>query len=117
MTQVDPPEMGGTIQERHAHLALSLNRYVAEIERILAQLMAGDFDELGQVPKLKREMMSVAKQLRDAEIECDQQAKHDAGQLGVGDIDLDAMRDKIGGRLDRLRAATGTGGVFRSTRS
>ena len=111
MTKMGPSLGGGTDKERRVHLALSLHRYVAEIETILSQLEAGEFGELGQLPKLKREMMSVSKQLRDAEIEFDQQCRADAGVRGDGDIDFDAIREQIGGRLDSLRAARRSGAI------
>jgi len=105
------PHMGETALKRQAHLALSLNRYIEEIEEVLAGLSTGRFGELAQLPKLKREMMSVAKQLREAEVELDQQIRAEEGRLAEGEIDFDAVRDTLGRRLDRLRAAHSSGGV------
>ncbi|WP_186826989.1 hypothetical protein [Shimia ponticola] len=87
---------------------MSLNRYIEEVEKVLADLRSGEFGELAQLPKLKREMMSVSKQLREAEIELDQQIRAEEGRLAEGEIDFDAVRRSIGGRLDRLRAAGST---------
>ena len=109
MSVARPPWSGGTLEERQQHLALLIHRYVADIETILGRLEDGDFDQLAQLPKVRRELVSCAKQLRDAEIELDQQSTKDA--LRDGDIDFDAIRTQIGGRLDRLRAAAGAGDV------
>ena len=110
MTSTASPFAGETAHQRQAHLAASLNRYIEEVETVLAALTAGQFGELSQLPKLKREMMSVAKQLREAEIELDQQIRAEAGRLAEADIDFDAVRRTIGGRLDRLRDTRSTGG-------
>ena len=113
MAKSDPSTPEGLDNVRHAHLALMLNRYVAEIETILERLADGEFAEVPQLPKLKRELMSVAKQLRDAEIQSDEFAKdqrrrsHNAGAA----IDMDAARDAIRVRLARLRKSRRTGGV------
>lgn len=111
MKRAGSPKPGETELRRQAHLALSLDRYISEIEEVLAGLTAGQFGDLAQLPKLRREMMSVAKQLREAEIELDQQIRTQEGRLAEGDIDFDAVRRSIGSRLDRLRAAENTGDI------
>ena len=108
MVEFTPPGDDRTLDERRAHLAMSLHRYIAEIETILTDMADGNFGDAGQVPKLKREMMSVAKQLRDAEIECDQRQRAAAG-LADQEFDIERARRDIGRRLDRLRAAQDAG--------
>ena len=113
MAKSDPSTSEGLESVRYAHLALMLNRYVAEIETILERLANGEFAEVPQLPKLKRELMSVAKQLRDAEIQSDEferDQRRRASHAGAA-IDMDAARDAIRGRLARLRESRGAGRV------
>lgn len=104
-----PPVGGGVEQERRDHLALQVHRYVSEVEVILTNLELGEFGELAQIAKLRRDLMSTAKQLRDAEIELDRVQKQTADQdIGSG-IDFDAARIEVERRLDRLRRAGSSG--------
>lgn len=105
MAQSDPPTREGIGEERRAHLAVMLHRYVANIETIIENLGEGDFGEAAQLPRVKREMLSTAKQLRDVEIELDEHRKRDEGRVaGAAEpIDMDAARDTIGRRLNHLR--------------
>ncbi|MEM9438558.1 MAG: hypothetical protein AAGA15_16140, partial [Pseudomonadota bacterium] len=61
MKQGDPPVVEGLPEARRAHLAAMLNRYVAEVETIIGRLSQGELAEASQLPKVKREMMSVSK--------------------------------------------------------
>ncbi|MEM9438409.1 MAG: hypothetical protein AAGA15_15360, partial [Pseudomonadota bacterium] len=98
---------------RRAHLAAMLNRYVAEVETIIGRLSQGELAEASQLPKVKREMMSVSKALREAEIEIEQERKRDESRRGdtVGAIDMGRARDALRRRLDSLRDARGAGRV------
>lgn len=111
MAQRDPPVEEGTIEERRAHLGVMLNRFIGEIEGAIAQVEGGDFSDLNALPRIRRDLVSTAKQLRDAEIEIDAQRKRDKGGVpGAGEpFNLADARASIGGRLDKLRAALGAG--------
>jgi len=109
MTHMTPPVLGGPLEDRQTHLALLVRRYIDEIEMIVSRLSNGDFGELAQLPKLRRELVSCAKQLRDTEIELDHQSKTNG--TAAEDIDFDVIRDQIGRRLDRLRTAQGAGSI------
>lgn len=112
MAKSDPPIVEGREQERFAHLSKMLNRFCAEIESIIDRLAEGDFAEASQLPKLKREMMYVSRQLREAEIAIDEQRKRDEGRgPGSGHINMGAARDALRSRLDRLRRAKRKGEV------
>ncbi|MEM9351075.1 MAG: hypothetical protein AAGA47_12510, partial [Pseudomonadota bacterium] len=61
MKDGDPLVVEGLPEVRRAHLAAMLNRYVAEVETIIGRLSQGELAEASQLPKVKREMMSVSK--------------------------------------------------------
>ncbi|MEM1235692.1 MAG: hypothetical protein AAGI10_01900 [Pseudomonadota bacterium] len=117
MAKFDPSLTRGSDDPRQVHLGMMLDRYVAEIEHIIGRLAKGEFAEVAQLPKLKRELMSVAKQLRDAEIEIDEHERNKSRRSNAagGPIDMDAARDAIRSRLDCLRDARDAGGVSEGT--
>ncbi|MCH2078075.1 MAG: hypothetical protein MK180_14560 [Rhodobacteraceae bacterium] len=105
MAKNDPPMQEGRVLARQAHLGVMLNRSIDEIERVIADIEKGDFSEASDLPRFKRDMVSAAKQLREAEIELDAQRHREKGRVPGADapIDFNAARAAIGRRLDRLR--------------
>lgn len=105
MARKSPSKKKGRRAVRHAHLVFQIDRYLKMIESIIDQVDAGVFGDLRTIPGLKRELVSVAKQLRDAEIQFDEQKnKNEGRQSGSsGGIDMPAARTEIGRRLDLLR--------------
>ena len=113
MAKRDPPSEEGRVLARQAHLGVMLYRSIDEIERIIAGIEHGDFSEASDLPRLKRDMVSAAKQLREAEIEVDAQRQREKGRVPGADapIDFKEARAAIGRRLDSLRE------TFRSERA
>ncbi|MEM6277705.1 MAG: hypothetical protein AAF714_12255 [Pseudomonadota bacterium] len=113
MAMRDPPHVEGVGQERRAHIGLMLNRAIDEIEQVIAAIGKGDFSAVGELPRLKRDMVSAAKQLREAEIELNAQRHRDEGGVPGSEepIDFRERRRALGSRLDQLRAAIGAGPV------
>lgn len=113
MAMRDPPHAEGVGQERHAHLGLMLNRAIDEIEQVIAAIGKGDFSGASELPRLKRDMVSAARQLREAEIELNAQRHRDEGRVPGADrpIDFEAAKRALGSRLDKLRDAVGPGAV------
>lgn len=113
MATVDSPEEERRDVERRAHLAMSVHRYVDQVEEIISRLDAGEFDQIKDLRRVRGELMTTVGQLRSAEIDLEQQRKRDESRRASegGPIDIGAARDAIGRRLDSLRAASGPGSV------
>ncbi|MEL7299419.1 MAG: hypothetical protein AAFM92_03455 [Pseudomonadota bacterium] len=107
MASRDPPDGAEHLNARWVHLSDLLEDYITQIAAIIANLREGDFSGLAQFTKAKNDLVGIARQLRDAEIKIDDQRQRNKGGVpGAGaPIDMDAARDALGSRLDRLRDA------------
>ncbi|MEL6915561.1 MAG: hypothetical protein AAFP13_13770 [Pseudomonadota bacterium] len=113
MTTHDPPLGPDRLHARWDRLLRQLDRYIDAVEAQIDKLAEGDFSEAGAFTKVKAALTDTAKALNEAETKIDQQRQRDEGGVpGAGrPIDMDAARDEIGRRLDRIRRARGAEGV------
>lgn len=79
--------------------------YADELQNIVDRLNAGDFGDLSNVTKLYRDLIAVRTQILNIEARLAEDCRKLKGQRSDHDIDFNAMRAQIGGRLDRLRRA------------
>lgn len=83
---------------------------VMELERTIAALRAGEFNEVKAAQSAIRDLRATALQVLQERGKVDQLRKQIAGHIGAGGaLDLDEARAEIGRRLACLRNAGGSG--------
>ncbi|MBW7922983.1 MAG: hypothetical protein H3C51_12910 [Rubellimicrobium sp.] len=102
-------DTGGSTPRQYRDDAVVLLRAVrATLADLLRQLLEGDGAALRDIVAKQAELESALKRVFEAETRYDDWMQRSSGG-GDGVLDLDAARDEIGRRLDRLRAAAGAG--------
>jgi uncharacterized small protein (DUF1192 family) len=83
---------------------------VMELERTIAALRAGEFNEVKAAQSAIRDLRATALQVLQERGKVDQLRKQIAGHVGAGGaLDLESARAEIGRRLACLRNAGGSG--------
>lgn len=111
MTNPFPEDVSGPDKSLYFSLRDQVKWFADEILNVLVQLSTGEFGDLKELPKLKRDLQSAAKHFRDLECDIARVERKHREKTNVPELDLDAIRVDIGRRLDRLRVASDPGSI------
>lgn len=103
MILITPDSDDDSIQHSIESIAVQLRSFSRDLEDLQTKISAGDTVNETDARKLFSEMRSWLKLAREAEHACAERNKKAIGIVGDYGLDLDAARDQIGCRLDRLR--------------
>lgn len=111
MTVLTPLGPEQAAQEVLVEAEAHYRRTIQMLDGIIEEVKAG---QLGRTKELKgalRDLHSASQTAFDERAKVEKRLRAEAGILNEYALDLDAARSEIWGRLDRLRAAGGAGGV------
>ncbi|MEM7296017.1 MAG: hypothetical protein AAF330_05235 [Pseudomonadota bacterium] len=111
MDPIDTDARHVLLSTRRDELRYQVQAWGAELSELHRRAKAGDFDDLRELKRVTRELLTASKALAETEIDIDKELLRQRGRHGPHDIDMEAARRELAGRLDRLRAALGEGGV------
>jgi hypothetical protein len=95
-------------------LAVAQRRYetaITEIDRALAAIKAGQFEDTSQLTKLLSELNKASNTAFEERAKVETRQRREAGIVHEYALDFDQARDEIGRRMARLRAAGDAGSV------
>lgn len=109
----DPSILHGAFKSRRMLEATetAMAGYLASFDALAQRLLDGDRVTIGETTQSLVAVAKMRLQLIEGIRAYEKHAFHANGADGGPDLDLDALRDEVGRRLDRLRAARGAGGV------
>lgn len=95
-------------------LAVAHRRYetaITEIDKALAAIKAGQFEETSQLSKLLGDLNKASNAAFDERARVETRQRREAGIVHEYALDFDQARDEIGRRLGRLRTAADAGSI------
>ena len=107
MALITPDEGASDLSDVAASVERQLRDMRGDLEDLQTKLKTNDYDDLPTTKLLRTEIRQWLKLAIEAEVHLEQRKKTETGIAGGYALDLDAARDSIGGRLDRLRRARG----------
>lgn len=105
MTKQPPLPHSKSAQKKQKQLERQMSRYGDLIEDLIYRAEAGEFGALSETTRLRTQLLSTLKNFQDGEIALARDRLTQQGIRSESDIDFDAVRREVGGRLDRLRNA------------
>jgi len=109
MNQPESAQADNDALRQYREDAVTLLRAVREtLAGLLKRVAAGEEGALRDLAGKQAELESALRRVFEAEARYHEWSERNGGPAGGG-LDLDAARDEIGRRLDRLRAAGGAG--------
>lgn len=103
MILITPDSDDDSVQQSIDTIAVQLRSFVFELEYLQSKISAGDTVNETDARKLFSDIRSWLKLAKEAEFACAERNRKALGIVGDYGLDLDAARDQVGCRLDRLR--------------
>jgi hypothetical protein len=107
MSLITPENDPGGLSATVTVLERQLRGMCEDLETLSDKVRAEDFDDAKAQSRILGDIRQWLKLVIEAENQLEQRKKKEQGIVNGYALDMDAARDSIGGRLDRLRAARG----------
>ncbi|MBZ8118505.1 hypothetical protein KUD11_07560 [Roseovarius sp. LXJ103] len=105
MSLITPEEDPSGLSNTVASLEKQLRGMCEDLEALSDRVRAEDFDDVKNRSKLLTDIRQWLKMAIEAETQIEQRKQRERGIINGYALDIDAARDSIGCRLDRLRRA------------
>lgn len=109
MSLITPEDDPGGLSATVTVLERQLRGMCADLEALSDRIRAEAFDDAKAQSRVLGDIRQWLKLVIEAENQLEQRKKKEQGIVNGYALDMDAARDSIGCRLDRLRAAAGAG--------
>ena len=111
MSLITPEDDPGGLNATVTVLERQLRGMCEDLETLSDKVRAEAFDDAKVHSRILGDIRQWLKLVIEAENQLEQRKKKEQGIVNGYALDMDAARDSVGGRLDRIRAARSGGGV------